>query len=45
MAFEAKYYDQHDDLCHLYCPVTPEPRPVCPECFLELPVSGVCGAC
>lgn len=29
------------------CPGTPfeQVRPACPSCFLELPVSGVCGEC
>jgi hypothetical protein len=32
---------------HAVCPpsVLDQQRPACPSCFLELPVSGVCGEC
>lgn len=36
---------------HLHCPSElndgehAEARPVCHKCFLELPVSGICGSC
>lgn len=32
-------------LVHAACPAPPEPRAVCPSCFIELPVSGVCEEC
>lgn len=28
---------------HETCPEPPAPRPVCPECFLEIALSGSCG--
>lgn len=38
-----------DDLVHADCatsaPREQAPRPVCPECFTEIPVAGVCGVC
>lgn len=32
-------------LVHVSCPPPPTPRGVCPSCFIELPVSGVCEEC
>lgn len=40
-------FDRH--LVHAQCPESLDtfgnPRPVCPRCFLEVPVSGVCEEC
>ena len=40
-------YNASDDLVHAACPEAPDDvrRDACPRCFLELPVSGVCGEC
>lgn len=34
-----------DQLVHVGCVPAdePEPRPVCPTCFLEIPLNGACG--
>lgn len=39
---EVEYID--DQLVHFGCTPTaePEPRPICPDCFLEIPLNGVC---
>lgn len=38
-----------DELVHADCaenPPRPAPvQPMCPECFTELPLTGVCGSC
>lgn len=34
----------HDD-CAASAPREPKPQPICPRCFTELPVTGVCGVC
>lgn len=34
----------HDD-CTAHEPRERKPQPVCPSCFTELPVTGVCGVC
>lgn len=36
-----------DGYVHAVCPPSAldQQRPACPSCFLELPVSGVCGEC
>lgn len=40
-------YAAGDVLVHVTCPPSAldQQRPACPSCFLELPVSGVCGEC
>lgn len=43
-------YTYNRRLVHLFCPEaldsrTGLPRPVCPSCFLVLPVTGVCEEC
>lgn len=42
-------YDGTNRLVHVICPETLDmlnPRePICSGCFMELPVSGVCGFC
>lgn len=40
-------YDASDQLVHVTCPETLDVGPVevCPDCFLALPVSGICGSC
>lgn len=40
-------YNASEELVHVICPeqATELNRPTCPSCFLELPVSGVCGDC
>lgn len=34
---------------HVVCPedrdISGKPLPICPRCFLAIPVSGVCGVC
>jgi hypothetical protein len=44
---EVEFVPGSRDLVHAVCPdAVPEVvRPVCPRCFLELPLAGVCGAC
>lgn len=27
---------------HVTCPEPPAPRPVCPECFMEIALNGAC---
>ena len=38
-----------DQLVHADCdtaaPAERQPRPMCPDCFTELPATGVCGSC
>lgn len=39
-------YSLSNRIVHVVCPeVDTTPRPTCPECFLELPATGVCGDC
>jgi hypothetical protein len=42
-------YDADDELLHAVCATTtprePAVRPMCPVCFTELPLTGVCGNC
>lgn len=40
-------YTAFGDLGHVKCPADPTElqRAVCPECFLEVPVTGVCESC
>lgn len=43
-------YDFVGNLMHVICPEsidqrTGKPLQVCPICFCEIPVSGVCGVC
>lgn len=39
-------FDDADQLVHVVCPdPTAAARPMCPDCFTELPVTGVCGNC
>lgn len=40
-------FNSADEVTHVICPDV-DTRPadrVCPECFTELPVTGVCGVC
>lgn len=34
-----------DGIEHVFCPDPAPSRPVCPTCFTELPLTGVCGVC
>jgi hypothetical protein len=42
-------YNFDRDLIHVVCPETlrydGKPKPVCPSCFVELPVTGKCDEC
>lgn len=38
-------YGLDDVIEHVQCPDEAPPRPVCGDCYLELPLSGVCGVC
>lgn len=40
-------YDGTDEILHAYCPDRIEERrgDVCPQCFMELPLTGECGSC
>jgi hypothetical protein len=39
-------FDTTDQLVHVICPdPTVAVRPMCPDCFTELPATGVCGVC
>lgn len=43
--FRARYKYVDGQLVHVGCVPAdePEPRPVCPTCFLEIPLNGACG--
>lgn len=37
-------YNLEHEIVHVTCPTSPEPqRPICPSCFMEVPVNGECG--
>lgn len=40
-------YVAEDQIEHVTCPdpLAPSAKGVCPRCFTELPVTGVCGVC
>lgn len=42
-------FDWDHNLQHVMCPdsltLNGKPRAVCPKCFVELPVTGVCDEC
>lgn len=41
-------YDFDGEIQHALCPESlrmGKPKPVCPRCFMELPVIGKCGEC
>lgn len=44
---DVRYVD--DQLVHVGCKPPPDPtkvqRPLCPRCFMELPIAGECGTC
>lgn len=35
-------YGDGDRVQHVECPPDPEPRPVCPNCFMEIALNGMC---
>lgn len=45
---EATFLSDHKSIRHVKCPeghFPDKPGEVCPRCFTEIPVSGVCGVC
>jgi hypothetical protein len=41
-------FNDDRELMHVMCPDSTlggKPRPICPRCFMELPVTGECGVC
>ena len=43
-------YNDDEELSHVLCPedmssLTGKPRPVCPSCFVQLPLTGKCDEC
>lgn len=41
------YFDMSDRAVHAVCPprLPKRAKALCPSCWLELPVTGVCGVC
>ncbi len=47
---EEAEYDTDGDVVHVFCPedasaTNRTQRPVCPDCWQELPANGICGVC
>jgi len=38
-------YNANNEVIHVFCPEPEAPRPVCPRCFIEMPLVGGCPNC